>query len=153
MTRAMAVFMRNAETASGVAEREQVVGALGTGLSKLATNDLGERTLASYAVAGATFLIRSEKENYAVHTMLAKSAQPFDKADYATFIAESASIGNEMLLSDYVIAHELVHLREAHHGPDFWAALGRAMPDWQKRKDVLVTRAKDYLVFGLSTSK
>ena len=36
MTRAMAVFMRNAETASGVAEREQVVGALGTGLSKLA---------------------------------------------------------------------------------------------------------------------
>jgi methyl-accepting chemotaxis protein len=43
MTRAMAVFMRNAETASGVAEREQVVGALGTGLSKLATNDLTYR--------------------------------------------------------------------------------------------------------------
>lgn len=53
-------------------------------------------------------------------------------------------------LADYVIAHELVHLREGHHGPEFWAALGRAMPDWQKRKDALVSQAKEYLVFGLS---
>jgi predicted metal-dependent hydrolase len=52
-------------------------------------------------------------------------------------------------LADYVIAHELVHLREGHHGPGFWAALGRAMPDWQKRKDALADKAKDYLVFGL----
>lgn len=42
---------------------------------------------------------------HAVHTMLAKGAQPFDKASYSTFIAESASIGNEMLLSDYLVAH------------------------------------------------
>lgn len=55
-------------------------------------------------------------------------------------------------LADYVIAHELVHLREGHHGPEFWAALSRAMPDWQKRKDALTTRAKEYLVFGLSES-
>jgi predicted metal-dependent hydrolase len=53
-------------------------------------------------------------------------------------------------LVDYVIAHELVHLVEGHHGPAFWAALGRAMPDWQKRKDALVRQAKEYLVFGLS---
>jgi hypothetical protein len=53
-------------------------------------------------------------------------------------------------LADYVIAHELVHLREGHHGPGFWAALGRAMPDWEKRKDALVSQAKEYLVFGLS---
>jgi predicted metal-dependent hydrolase len=53
-------------------------------------------------------------------------------------------------LADYVIAHELVHLVEGHHGPAFWAALGRAMPDWQKRKDALSSQAKDYLVFGLS---
>lgn len=52
-------------------------------------------------------------------------------------------------LADYVIAHEMVHLREGHHGPEFWAALGRAMPDWQKRKDALTVRAKDYLRFGL----
>ena len=41
---------------------------------------------------------------HAVHTLLAKQAQPYEKADYSTFIAESASIGNEMLLSDYVVS-------------------------------------------------
>ena len=53
-------------------------------------------------------------------------------------------------LVDYVIAHELVHLREGHHGPAFWEALGRAMPDWQQRKNTLAGKAKDYLVFGLT---
>jgi predicted metal-dependent hydrolase len=52
-------------------------------------------------------------------------------------------------LADYVIVHELVHLREGHHGPAFWAALGRAMPDWPKRKESLVIQAKEYLVFGM----
>jgi oligoendopeptidase F len=42
---------------------------------------------------------------HAVHTMLAARAQPFEKASYSTFIAESASIGNEMLLNDYLVAH------------------------------------------------
>lgn len=42
---------------------------------------------------------------HAVHTMLAHDAQPFEKANYSTFIAESASIGNEMLLNDYMVAH------------------------------------------------
>lgn len=41
---------------------------------------------------------------HAVHTVLA-NAQPFEKSDYSTFIAESASIGNEMLLSDHLIAN------------------------------------------------
>ncbi len=52
-------------------------------------------------------------------------------------------------LVDYIIMHELVHLVEGHHGSAFWKALGRAMPDWQKRKDALADKAKDYLVFGL----
>ena len=42
---------------------------------------------------------------HAVHTLLADANQPFSKASYATFIAESASIGNEMLLSDYMVVH------------------------------------------------
>jgi predicted metal-dependent hydrolase len=53
-------------------------------------------------------------------------------------------------LVDYIIMHELVHLSEGHHGPAFWEALDRAMPDWQKRKEALAGKAKDYLVFGLS---
>jgi oligoendopeptidase F len=42
---------------------------------------------------------------HAVHTMLANKAQPFEKASYSTFIAESASIINEMLLSDHMVAN------------------------------------------------
>jgi oligoendopeptidase F len=40
---------------------------------------------------------------HAVHTLLSQSQQPFEKARYSTFIAESASIGNEMLLNDYMV--------------------------------------------------
>ena len=42
---------------------------------------------------------------HAVHTMLTDANQPFEKSQYSTFIAESASIGNEMLLNDYMVDH------------------------------------------------
>ncbi|HPL66469.1 MAG TPA: SprT family zinc-dependent metalloprotease [Smithellaceae bacterium] len=40
-------------------------------------------------------------------------------------------------LVDYVIAHELVHLRERNHTPEFWRILGRVLPDWKERKEEL----------------
>ena len=41
---------------------------------------------------------------HAVHTLLTHDAQPFEKSNYSTFTAETASITNEMLLSDYMVA-------------------------------------------------
>ena len=41
---------------------------------------------------------------HAVHTMLAKRAQPFEKANYSTFTAEMASTINEILLEEHLIA-------------------------------------------------
>ena len=38
---------------------------------------------------------------------------------------------------DYVILHELAHLRIRGHGYDFWAYLGKFMPDYEKRKNWL----------------
>lgn len=35
---------------------------------------------------------------------------------------------------DYVIAHELCHLKEHHHGPRFWRLLGNLMPGYEKRR-------------------
>ena len=35
---------------------------------------------------------------------------------------------------EYIVAHELVHLHEAHHGAEFWRRLERAMPDDAARK-------------------
>jgi len=42
---------------------------------------------------------------HAVHTLLTHDAQPFEKSNYSTFTAETASISNEMLLNDYMVAH------------------------------------------------
>ncbi|MGW0562684.1 YgjP-like metallopeptidase domain-containing protein [Streptomyces sp. NPDC003016] len=39
-----------------------------------------------------------------------------------------------MHLVDYVVAHELAHVRIHGHGPDFWALLGRALPEYEERK-------------------
>jgi len=41
-------------------------------------------------------------------------------------------------LVEYVVAHELIHLREPHHTSRFWRLLGRIMPDYAVRRDRLV---------------
>ena len=41
---------------------------------------------------------------------------------------------------DYVITHELCHLRVLNHGRDFYSLMERAMPDWQVRKRKLDSR-------------
>jgi Predicted metal-dependent hydrolase len=35
---------------------------------------------------------------------------------------------------EYVIIHELCHLKQHHHGKEFFDILNRIMPDWEKRK-------------------
>ena len=54
-------------------------------------------------------------------------------------------------LIDYIIVHELVHLQEPHHGPEFWQAIDRALPTWQKRQDALRSDATRFLVFGMDS--
>lgn len=38
---------------------------------------------------------------------------------------------------DYVIVHELAHLHERHHTPEFWSAVARTLPDFAARKQWL----------------
>jgi predicted metal-dependent hydrolase len=53
-------------------------------------------------------------------------------------------------LVDYVLAHELAHLREAHHGPAFWQLLARVMPDCDDRKRELAIRGAGLWFGGTS---
>lgn len=43
---------------------------------------------------------------------------------------------------DYVILHELCHLKEHHHGPAFWSLLTKVMPDWERHKTRLDAMAE-----------
>jgi predicted metal-dependent hydrolase len=38
---------------------------------------------------------------------------------------------------DYVVAHELAHLREMNHSPRFWELVRSVMPDFQQARDAL----------------
>jgi predicted metal-dependent hydrolase len=37
-------------------------------------------------------------------------------------------------LIDYVVLHELCHLKEMNHSPRFWTLMDRVLPDWRERR-------------------
>lgn len=39
--------------------------------------------------------------------------------------------------TDYVVVHELAHLRHANHGPEFWALVERHFPEYKKCRAIL----------------
>ena len=45
-------------------------------------------------------------------------------------------------LIDYVLVHELAHLRELNHTPEFWSTVDRLMPNYQTHKTTLATVGK-----------
>ncbi len=46
-------------------------------------------------------------------------------------------------LIDYVIAHEVAHIKHMHHGPRFWAAVGKLYPDYEAARDEIKRRAME----------
>lgn len=42
-------------------------------------------------------------------------------------------------LIDYVLVHELVHLREANHTPEFWSIVSQIMPSFESQKTNLAS--------------
>jgi predicted metal-dependent hydrolase len=42
-------------------------------------------------------------------------------------------------MAEYIAVHEMAHLREPHHTPEFWRRVERALPDFEGRKAWLAT--------------
>lgn len=46
---------------------------------------------------------------------------------------------------EYIVVHELSHLHEPHHTPEFWLRVERAMPDFAARKQWLAENAHEVM--------
>jgi predicted metal-dependent hydrolase len=46
-------------------------------------------------------------------------------------------------IAEYVVVHEMAHLLEQHHTPEFWRRVERAMPDFEQRKVWLAARGME----------
>lgn len=46
-------------------------------------------------------------------------------------------------IAEYVVVHELAHLHQRHHTPEFWRRVERALPDFERRKIWLAEHGMD----------
>lgn len=110
---------------AGEARREAVRRALVRWYRRRARERLAERVERWAAVAGyrpAGMLIREQRGRWG-----SANAAGLLRFNWRIAMAEPA-------LMDYVIVHELAHLRARTHSPEFWAEVGRLMPDYGLRR-------------------
>ena len=54
-------------------------------------------------------------------------------------------------LIDYVLVHELAHIREINHTPTFWSTVARLMPSYQRRRAVLAAAGTTIWLGGVAS--
>lgn len=69
------------------------------------------------------------------------SARPSEGADRINVHWSTMQLPPSLI--DYVLVHELAHLREANHTPDYWATVGQLMPGYETHKSNLAVIGKN----------
>ena len=109
----------------GAEIRAEVRAAVVSWFRRRAAERLPERVEAWHAKAGVPM----------PHVKLANQQKRWGSCDQAgTIRLNWRIIQAPMRLVDYVVVHELVHLRHRGHGRDYWQAVGRVMPDYERRR-------------------
>ncbi|MDD2903790.1 MAG: SprT family zinc-dependent metalloprotease [Syntrophales bacterium] len=54
---------------------------------------------------------------------------------------------------DYVVVHELTHLKEPGHTPRFWQGVARVLPDYRERRSWLNRYGTPFLLWSLSEAE
>jgi predicted metal-dependent hydrolase len=85
-------------------------------------------------IAATTWLDVPDPPPIAIRTLTHRWGST-TKAGRITFNVDVVKLPPTCL--DYVIAHELVHLKIPNHSPAFWRMLGRVMPDWERWRERL----------------
>ena len=60
------------------------------------------------------------------------SCSPENRLSFSLFL-----MANSPEAIDYVVVHELAHIRNKNHGPLFWSEVASVLPDWKARKKSL----------------
>ncbi len=66
------------------------------------------------------------------------SCSPKNSLSFSLFL-----MANTPEAIDYVVVHELAHIRNKNHGPRFWAEVSSVLPDWKARKKTLFMPVQD----------
>ena len=46
---------------------------------------------------------------------------------------------------DYVVVHELSHLKQMNHSKKFWELVEKECPDWRERRRWLTKNGREYI--------
>ena len=100
------------------------------------------RTLSGLVPATATDILNERVAQWAHGSASRRRRSPSRTCAAAGAVARrragSAFTGDSCCqpldLADYVVVHELVHLRELNHGPAFWSGVGAVLPEYRERR-------------------
>lgn len=122
---------------------------LHVGLPHSATSEQLRDTTQAWLMRQARRVFTSRLDHYAPH--LDVKWQKLSLSSAGTRWGSASSNGSIRLnwrlvhfsesIIDYVVVHELAHLREMNHGPRFWAHVESVMPDYAARRGALKEEA------------